>query len=145
MSRPTRNEWLMEVAKATAKRGTCLRRQVGCVLINKHNHIIATGYNGPAYGLPHCTQVQPCLGANYPSGTNLELCEAIHAEQNALLQCRDVFSIEACFTTSSPCITCVKLLLNTSCHVIVFEEEYSQTLPRVIWERTGRVWTQHKS
>lgn len=154
MSRPTKLEWAMELAQATAKRSTCLRRQVGCVLLDQYGHAIATGYNGVAAGMPHCNEVNPhynepapaglirpkhphaCSGATSPSGTNLEGCEAIHAEQNALLQCKDVQSIDTCVVTASPCITCVKLLMNTGCRSIVFAQAYPHPAAGELWQRS---------
>jgi dCMP deaminase len=58
---------------------------------------------------------------------------ATHAEQNALLQCRDVEQIDTCYTTASPCITCVKLLMNTGCRSIVFAEEYPHPEAMDLW------------
>lgn len=140
----------MAMAVLTSSRSTCLRRRVGCVLFNKRRHVIATGYNGVAAGMPHCNEmdgdIEPwcyphaCLGAKSPSGMNLDGCEAIHAEQNALLQCKDVYDIEICATTTSPCMTCVKLLLNTSCQEILFEEEYPHLEAKQLWEKANRLW-----
>lgn len=139
-SRPSKAETGLRIAYTWALRGTCARRQVGCLLVDKQHHTLSTGYNGPAAGLDHCTE-RPCPGATLPSGQGLDLCEAIHAEQNALLYCPDVRLIHTCYTTSSPCITCVKLLLNTSCQKIVFCEEYPHPEARVLWkEKAGRVW-----
>lgn len=78
-----------------------------------------------------------CSGANSPSGTNLDGCQAIHAEQNALLQCRDVFDIDTCYVTVSPCIHCTKLLLNTSCRRIVAASIYDQRAAS-LWTDSGR-------
>ena len=102
---------------------TCCRRQVGCILLDSRNKVLATGYNGTASGTAHCT-TSPCPGAKLPSGVGLDLCEAIHAEQNALLQCADVNKIAVCVVTCSPCIHCMKLLMNTGCHTIVCKEIY---------------------
>jgi dCMP deaminase len=90
---------------------------------------------GFEHGRPHA-----CSGANSPSGTNLDSCQAIHAEQNALLQCKDVYDIDTCYVTTSPCITCTKLLMNTSCRRIVYIEEYPHTAAKELWVRSGRVW-----
>lgn len=151
--RPTKDEWALRLAIITSQRATCARRQVGCVLLDVRGHVLATGYNGPYAGAAHCIEV-PCAGAKAPSGTRLELCEAIHAEQNALLQCRDVHAIDTCYVTTSPCVTCVKLLLNTSCRRIVFVEPYAHDAEaRKLWtkttpdsgyafERGGRAWEQ---
>lgn len=157
--RISRDEWAMEMAKLTATRSTCLRRRVGCVLLNCRGHVLATGFNGVAAGQPHCNEeftekwahpdkpievriVTPhaCSGAKAPSGMNLDGCQAIHAEQNALLQCKNVYEIDACYVTASPCMTCAKLLLNTSCQKIIFLEEYPHTEARQLWESAGRQW-----
>ena len=154
--RPSRDQWAMELAKVTAKRATCLRRQVGCVLLNARGHVLATGYNGVAAGQKHCNEIDrdlgpvgsplwyphACPGAHSPSGMNLDGCQAIHAEQNALLQCRDVHAIHTCYVTASPCMTCVKLLLNTPCEQIVFAEVYPHKEAGDLWVRSGRAWVQ---
>jgi len=142
VSRPSISKTFMDVAFTLARRATCGRRQVGCVLVNKRNHILATGYNGVAKGRDHCID-SPCAGANLPSGEGHDICEAIHAEQNALLQCSDVYNIADCYTTTAPCMACVKLLLNTSCHRIFFNEGYEvHGDARKLWERAGRSWIQ---
>ena len=152
--RPTKDEWGIELARVTARRATCLRRHVGCVLVDIRGHVLATGYNGVAAGLPHCNEEtqwisqdggysvygHACSGARSPSGTNLEGCQAIHAEQNALLQCRNVWEIHTCYVTVSPCVSCVKMLLNTSCTRIVFGEKYPHDAARQLWEESGRAW-----
>ena len=153
--RPTRDEWAMGLAQLTAKRSTCLRRQVGCVLLNERGHVLSTGYNGVASGLPHCNEIvgltpedplksfhtpNACPGARSPSGTNLDGCQAIHAEQNALLQCHDVYQIHTCYVTTSPCITCTKLLLNTGCQRIIFTDKYPHPSAKVLWLSSGREW-----
>ena len=80
-----------------------------------------------AAGLPHCID-QPCSGSNEPSGLGLDKCEALHAEQNALLQCRDAWEIDTVYVTVSPCITCTKLFMNTSCQRILFRYPYSHNV-----------------
>ena len=105
-------------------------------------HVRATGYNGPPRGFAHCTDASPCGGAHLPSGTGLELCEAVHAEQNALLQCADVDHIDTCYVTCAPCVTCVKLLLNTGCRRIVFRDAYPHMeVSYELWVvKGGREW-----
>jgi dCMP deaminase len=157
--RPSRHEWAMQLALDTSKRATCLRRSVGCVLLNERGHVLATGYNGVASGQKHCNEVMrgidlahphkveanvfyphACPGARSPSGVNLDGCQAIHAEQNALLQCRDAWAIHAAYVTASPCMTCVKLLLNTTCQEIYFVDEYPHPESRKLWIDAGRSW-----
>jgi len=168
--RITRDEWAIQLALITAQRSTCCRRMVGAVLLNHAGHVLATGYNGVAAGLPHCNELgvrdtgrqffgreqklleldpkdprsypNACSGAFSASGTNLDGCEAIHAEQNALLQCKDVREIHTCYCTASPCVTCTKLLLNTGCARIVFVDEYPHPAARDLWTRAGREWVQ---
>lgn len=143
----------MEVARVTARRATCLRRAVGCVLLDSDGFILSTGYNGVAAGQPHCnkdgghtmvtgrgTFPHACPGAFAASGTNLDGCHAIHAEQNALLRCADVRRIEAAFVTASPCMTCVKLLMNTSCQRIIFDQPYPHSEAADLWRSMGRHW-----
>lgn len=137
--RPSSDQYFMDMAVLAASRGTCARRKVGCVLVNERKHVVATGYNGVARGLPHCIDT-PCSGAHYPSGQGLEKCEALHAEANALLQCRDVYSIHTAYVTDSPCVHCTKLLLNTSCQRIVFMKAYPHSESKVLWEKAGRLW-----
>jgi dCMP deaminase len=76
-----------------------------------------------------------CAGACAKSGQDLHACEAIHAEQNALLQCRDVYQIDTAYVTASPCIHCMKLLMNTSCKRIVASSLYDQAAID-LWLRT---------
>lgn len=168
MPRPTKDQWGLELALITAKRATCCRRNVGCVLTNSMGHILATGYNGVAKGLPHCNEIKfvhnnvtidingqasaikpeiyypnACKAAWSLSGTNLDDCQAIHAEQNALLQCRNVYEIYTAYVTTAPCITCTKLLLNTSCQRIVFLQDYPHAeKSKSLWESAGRQWIQ---
>lgn len=149
--RPTIDEYLMDMARRVASRSTCVRRSVGCVLVNRRNHILATGYNGVASGERHCNEVarhvsesrlmfpDSCAGANAHSGSNLDACNAIHAEQNAILQCGDAYSIERAYVTAFPCPTCLKLLLNTSCRVIAYDEEYGDMSGHRMWIGAGRV------
>lgn len=137
----SRDEWAVAMAALTAERSTCLRRHVGCVLLDARGHVLSTGYNGVASGQPHCNEIQACPGHASPSGTNLDGCLALHAEQNALLQCRDPYVIDTCYVTTSPCMTCTKLLLNTSCRRIVFIEAYPDSgAAKHLWESAGRSW-----
>lgn len=131
--RPSKDQYFIEMAKLVSTRGTCLRRKVGCVLVNARGHVIATGYNGVAAGLAHCNHYDEfhetgypyaCEGSTSPSGMNLDSCQAIHGEQNALLQCKDVFEIETAYVTAKPCVSCMKLFMNTSCKRIVYAEDY---------------------
>jgi len=89
---------------------------------------------------PRIIYPHACSGAAAESGTMLDSCEAIHAEQNALLQCQDVRQIHTCYVTTSPCVTCTKLLLNTSCQRIIYQLPYPQPEAKALWEKAGRTW-----
>lgn len=114
------------MAELVAERSTCRRRKVGCVLVDSNNHVVATGYNGVPTHFPHCLD-EPCEGATAPSGESLEKCLAVHAEQNALLQLRSNDILTA-YLTVTPCITCAKMLANSSVKRIVANREYVQSL-----------------
>lgn len=135
--RPSIDVYMMGMALMASTRATCSRRSVGCVLINKHNHIIATGYNGVPASMPHCSS-QMCPGRSAESGQQLDGCMAIHAEQNALLQVRDAHDITTIYCTTQPCLTCTKLLLNTSCKRIVYLKSYPHSIAEDLWTSTGR-------
>jgi dCMP deaminase len=137
MDRPSIDAYMMGIAMMAASRATCSRRAVGCVLTNRLHHIIATGYNGVPRGMVHCG-VKPCPGANAPSGQSLDACMATHAEQNALLQCKDVEEISTAYVTAQPCITCTKLLLNTGCTNVVYLEPYPHVAAQTLWSDAGR-------
>jgi dCMP deaminase len=141
VERPDIDTYMMGMALMAASRATCVRRSVGCILTNKRHHIVATGYNGVPRGFAHCGTLM-CPGSTAPSGTQLEGCMATHAEQNALLQCTDVESIETCYCTTAPCITCTKLLLNTGCQNIVFLHDYPGDIAKGMWIDAGKTWHQ---
>lgn len=138
MTRPSRDQVYLQIAETIAQRGTCPRRQVGCLLVDSRGRILSTGYNGVAAGRPHCCEGSPCEGANAVSGQGLDKCEAIHAEQNAILLLSDPWSVDTAYVTVSPCIPCMKLLLGTSCQRIVCRELYPHTKALAWWEEAGR-------
>lgn len=133
MVRPSWDEYFMNLADLVATRSTCLRRSVGAVLV-KDKRIIATGYNGAPAGLPHCGERKDgCLrqAMNVPSGERHELCLAVHAEQNAIVQAAALgIPIEGAtlYCTTQPCIICTKLLINAGVKRIVFSHPYPDNL-----------------
>lgn len=148
---------MLEIARIVATRSTCLRRAVGCVLMDTSGRIVATGYNGVAHGQPHCNEdllsgeastavpeyLHACAGAMSPSGQDLDLCEAIHAEANALVWCREPDKLEAAYVTTPPCVSCVKLLLGTQCQRLVVTGDYPHAvLSKSLWVKGGREWVE---
>lgn len=135
------DEYFMEMAELTAKRSTCLRRQVGAVIV-KDRHIIATGYNGAPRGLKHCEEKGGCLRQQLgvPSGQRHELCRALHAEQNAIIQAATLGqSIEdgTIYVTHQPCVICAKMIINAGIKRIVVREAYPDEMATEILDEAG--------
>lgn len=135
------DEYFMEMAELTAKRSTCLRRHVGAVIV-KDRHVIATGYNGSPRGLSHCGDRGGCLREKLqiPSGQRHELCRAVHAEQNAIIQAATLGqSIEGgtIYITNQPCVVCAKMIVNAGISRIVVRDGYPDELAREILDEAG--------
>lgn len=136
--RPSNDDIYLRMAELIAERGTCARRQVGCVLVGSRGRVLSMGYNGVAAGRPHCRGESPCAGVGLPSGQGLDKCEAIHAEQNAILMLPSPWEVEAAYVTVTPCLSCVKLLLGTSCRRLVCRELYPHAEAIDWWKSSGR-------
>lgn len=127
------DEYFMQIAENAASRSTCLRRHVGAVAVNNDNRIIGTGYNGAPSGLDHCTS-DSCIRMirNIPSGTQLDVCKAIHAEANIVLQLGSQLKGATLYCTNQPCTSCFKLLMGAKVDRIVwknpYDDDYSVTL-----------------
>lgn len=123
--RNTWDDYFMALAKLVATRSTCLRLNVGAVAV-KGNHVLATGYNGAPSGIEHCTEcIRKKLGI--PHGQGLDICNAVHAEQNCITQAaKHGTSLDGCtlYCTHSPCFTCAKLLINVGVKRIVAGTDY---------------------
>lgn len=129
--RPTWDEYFMEIVELIKTRSTCLRRQVGALIV-KDKRILATGYNGAPMGCKHCTQVG-CLRQQLgiPSGERHELCRGIHAEQNAIIQAAySGVSVKGgtLYVTTQPCILCAKMIVNAGIRKIIFKGDYPDDL-----------------
>lgn len=139
MSRMTRDEYFLQMASLVSERATCSRRKVGCVLVNRHDHVVATGRNGVPSGVAHCVdKPEGCPGSSKPSGVGLDGCLAVHAEANALLQCKDTQDVSRVYVTCQPCFECMKMLCNTSAMTIVFGDLYATEIATST--QTGALW-----
>ena len=141
MERPSWDEYFMEMAELTAKRSTCLRRQVGAVIV-KDKHAVATGYNGAPHGIKHCDEIGGCIRQqlNIPSGQRHEICRALHAEQNAIIQAAKMgHSVEGgtIYITHQPCAICSKMIINAGIKKIIVKEGYPDDLAVSILEEAG--------
>lgn len=128
--RPTVDEYFMEIAEVVAKRSTCLRNRVGAVIV-RDKRILSTGYNGAPRNLEHCLDIG-CIREqqNIASGTRHEMCRAVHAEQNAIIQSAlHGVSIEdaTLYCTHQPCVLCAKMIINSKIMRVVFANNYPDT------------------
>jgi dCMP deaminase len=133
MTRPTWEEYFMEITRLVAKRATCLRRHVGAVLV-MDKRLLATGYNGAPSGLAHCLEVG-CLREKrqIPSGERHELCRGLHAEQNVIIQAAfHGIRIQGStlYCTNLPCAICTKMLINAGIQEIIYEGGYGDDLSK---------------
>jgi dCMP deaminase len=131
--RPSWTTYFMDITALVAKRSTCLRREVGAVVV-KDKRILSTGYNGAPRGVRHCMETG-CLRAqlNVPSGEKHELCRGVHAEQNAIIQAAfHGVSIRGAdlFCTTQPCGICAKMLINAGIVRIYYHTGYSDAISR---------------
>jgi dCMP deaminase len=125
--RPDWDEYFMEIAHVVARRSTCIRRQIGAVIV-RDKRILTTGYNGAPMGLAHCLEDE-CLRdkMGIASGTRQEMCRALHAEQNAVIQAAlHGIPIQGgtLYCTNQPCVLCAKTIINAGIVRIVYERDY---------------------
>jgi dCMP deaminase len=140
MKRPCAEDYFMEIASVVAKRSTCLRNQVGALFV-KEKRILTTGYNGAPTGLDHC-DIAGCAREGVASGTHHELCRAVHAEQNAIIQAAlHGISIEGAtlYCTHQPCILCAKMMINSRITKVVYRESYPDKTALMFLEQAGIV------
>ncbi|HOE61513.1 MAG TPA: dCMP deaminase family protein [Kiritimatiellia bacterium] len=128
--RPDWDTYFMEIARVTAMRANCSRRKVAAVVVSD-NRIISTGYNGTPRGVTNCFAggCARCAGTA-PSGSSLEECICVHAEQNAICQAAYYGTRLAgatIYVTISPCLTCAKLIINAGIKEVVYDGDYAFT------------------
>src|SRR3989339_1517875 len=140
MKRPTWDEYFIKLALLVAERSTCLRHHVGTVIV-RDKHILTTGYNGAPSGTKDCLELG-CLreAMGIPSGTRHEICRAIHAEQNAIIQAGlHGISIEGAtiYCTHPPCILCAKMLANAKIKRYITYGEYPDEAAKELLQEVG--------
>lgn len=134
------DDYFMHMAHLVKMRSTCVRDQVGAVLV-KNKRIIATGYNGAPKGITHSFEtgcLRDLLGV--PSGERHELCICVHAEQNAVIQAA-VFGVSVSgatmYCTHFPCVVCARILINAEISEIVHDLGYPDDLSRRLLDESG--------
>jgi dCMP deaminase len=131
LTRKSKDVYFAEIADLVSSRSTCIRNQVGAVIV-KDSQILSTGYNGAPKKLQHCEDVG-CIREDLgiKPGERHELCRGLHAEQNAVIQAAfHGVSVKGAkiFCTTRPCSICTKMLINAGIHEIVYIEEYEDEL-----------------
>lgn len=133
----------MEMARLVASWSSCYQqnRQVGAVIV-KDKRILTTGYNGAPSGLVSCKEKGECLRKklNIPSGTRHEICYAVHAEQNAIVQAAKMgVSVEGAtiYVTHQPCSICTKIIINSGIKKVVYQEGYPDEFSLQLLDEAG--------
>ncbi len=138
--RPDVDDYFLKIASVVAERSTCLRHHVGAVAV-KNKQIISTGYNGAPSGLKDCLELG-CLRnrLGIKSGTEQQICRAVHAEQNVIIQAaihgKDI-SNATIYCTHTPCIICAKMLVNAKIKKFVTYNTYAEEAFRKLFEEAG--------
>ena len=132
----------MEMAEMVGSWSSCYRkgRNIGAVIV-RDKRILTTGYNGAPAGLISCAEKGECMRdkLGIPSGTRHELCYAIHAEQNALIQAAKLgVSVEGAtlYCTHQPCTICTKIIINAGIARIVYKYPYPDDFAQELLNQT---------
>lgn len=142
MNRLDIHEYYMNIAFAVSLRSTCLRRKVGSIIV-KDNRILSTGYNGAPSSLPNCCDdCTRCYRSahNIPSGQMLDMCYAVHAEQNAILNAMKTgedLRGASLYVNTYPCATCMKLTLQVGIRNIYFIDDYENEFTKNMAKEAG--------
>ena len=139
MERISLDETYIEICRIVAKRSTCLKRKVGAVLVAE-GRLISSGYNGAPRKIKNCCDSGVCIRENSNSGTNLQNCLAVHAEQNAIANAA-YYGIKTenstLYCTTKPCSFCAKLLINAGIKEVIYEEEYADAFGESLLNQAG--------
>lgn len=133
----------MEMARLVASWSSCFNegRAIGAVIV-KDKRVMTTGYNGAPAGMKTCKERGECLRRKLgiPSGTRAEICYAIHAEQNAIIQAAKIgVSIQdaTLYCTHQPCSVCAKMIVNSGIRRVVYEQGYPDDFALAFFKETG--------
>lgn len=143
------DKYFMDITNLVAKRSTCLRRSVGAIIV-KDKRILTTGYNGAPKGLTHCGETETgCIREELkvPSGQRHELCRALHAEMNAIIQAAAYGpSIEnsTMYVTNLPCSLCTKMIINAGIKEVKYLDGYPDDLTVKLFDESEVILTQLK-
>ena len=140
------NKWdkrFMELTEQVATWSSCFKsdRQVGAIIV-KNKRILTTGYNGAPEGVMSCKEKGECLRVKLgiPSGTRHELCYAVHAEQNAIIQAARlgiVLDGATRYCTHQPCVICANMIINAGIKRIVYKAGYPDDFSMELLQESG--------
>ena len=133
----------MQLTEVVATWSSCYQdnRQVGAIIV-KDKHVMTTGYNGAPAGVENCKEKGECLRRklNIASGTHHELCFAVHAEQNAIIQAGK-YGINinggTLYCTHQPCVICGKMIINAGIKRVVYKEGYPDEFSMQLFKEAG--------
>jgi dCMP deaminase len=132
MERPSWDQYFSKIALLTSERSNCIRRKIGCVIV-KNNSILSLGYNGTPRGTKNCYEggCPRCANSN-SSGSNLEFCLCIHAEENALFF-NSLSNLDGAklYVTTFPCINCAIKIKQCGITQIVYLYPYSEYMDKI--------------
>jgi dCMP deaminase len=133
-----KNHYFLKIAEVVALRSTCLRHNVGAIIV-RDSIILSTGYNGSPRGFKHC---ETCIRdvKNIKSGDNTEICFSVHAEANAIINAaRNGVSIidGELYCTHAPCTNCLKMIINAGIIKIYASENYEDSIRDEILKVSG--------
>jgi dCMP deaminase len=133
----------MDMAHLVATWSSCYQnnRKIGAVIV-RDKRILTTGYNGAPSNVVSCVEKKECLRRklNIPSGTCQELCYAVHAEQNAIIQAARIgvsLNGATLYCTHQPCVICAKMIINSGINRIVYKEGYPDDFAMQLFVEAG--------
>lgn len=138
----------LDLAEYISQWSTCRRRKVGAIIV-RDKHILSTGYNGAPAGCQECTSGRECKRAelHVPAGTRAELCIAVHAEQNAIIQAaKHGVNIDgsSMYMTTQPCVICAKMIINAGIKEVHYREDHPDKIGLELLEEAGVKIYQYK-
>ena len=141
--RPSKDEAFMQIAQAVSLRSTCLRRRYGAVIVSHDGRLVSTGYNGAPRHRLNCSELGVCRREqlHIKPGTHYELCRAVHAEANAIINGNPLdiaggtlylagTEAKTCAPTEhiSPCAMCQRLILNAQLKRVVMRRSNGELI-----------------